>query len=124
MEVTYRIECLEEDTPVRGNALDSGDKAYDKQVEDEILARLHSDDLWAWCCVRVVATVTVDGQTFEGDDYLGCSSYTDEADFKAGGYFEDMKKTALENLAVSLNNAVLHGETAKKVQAFLFPNAS
>jgi hypothetical protein len=40
-----------------------------------------------------------DGREFLGDDYLGCCSYESEEDFRApGGYFDDMKRAALDEL--------------------------
>jgi hypothetical protein len=92
-EVEFSIECLDEHIPVRGNAIVSGDDDYDKQVEDKILSDLQWNP-WAWCCVRVIAS----WEDFKGDDYLGACSYKSEDDFKAGGYYEDMKAQALEDL--------------------------
>ncbi|EKQ70334.1 hypothetical protein OsccyDRAFT_0615 [Leptolyngbyaceae cyanobacterium JSC-12] len=39
-EVQISVKAIEEDTPVRGNAMASGDKIYDKKVEDKILKEL------------------------------------------------------------------------------------
>ena len=72
----------------------SGDEELDKRVEDEILARLESGDVWAWSRVRVTCT---DGTT-EGEAWLGGCSYKDEEDFKACIYYEDMKAEALEDM--------------------------
>lgn len=47
-EVKFWIEVEPERIPVRGNAFCSGDKEADRRVEDEIIARLKSDDVWAW----------------------------------------------------------------------------
>ena len=94
-----------EDIPVRGNAMVSGDDGLDRQVEDEILQRVEQGDEWAWChvkvtiyasCVRMVEcgmAITVD--TWANDN-LGCCSYMDEDEFKAGGYYEDMVKTCID----------------------------
>ena len=111
-EVSYRVFCEHEDTPVRGNAQASGDDADDKAVEDKILAELEHNP-WAWCCVQVTATViSEDGQQFEGEDFLGCCSYKSQAEFEADGYFEDMKKNALKSLLSNLGHAVRRGVTA------------
>ena len=84
-------ECCD----VRGNAMVSGDDDADKAVEDAILARLDDGDVWAWASVCVKAT----WGGFTGTDYLGGCSYKDEADFTApGGYYEDMKAAALDDL--------------------------
>lgn len=94
-EVTYSIECLPEHTGVRGNAMASGDDAADKEDENRIIADLESGNEWAWCCVKVTAT----WNGFTGKDYLGCCSYASEDDFKVeGGYYDDMKQQALEDL--------------------------
>ena len=53
---------------------------------------------WAWCTVAVKASFK-DG-AITAEDYLGCCSYEDEADFKAGGYYEDMRQQALKELNV------------------------
>lgn len=99
-----RLECIPEDCEVRGNALASGDDAEDRREEDRILAELERGNTWAWCTARVVAEYA----GLIGEDYLGCCSYRDEADFRApGGYFDDMMATALEELAESLEEADL-----------------
>ena len=89
--ITYTIEVEPEECSVRGNALASGDDAADRACENEILARLARGDTWAWCSVRVVATFASGQATMMiTSDWLGCCSYQDENDFKAGGYFYDM----------------------------------
>ena len=94
-KVEYSIECLPEETSVKGNALASGDDAQDKEAEDWILAELDRGNEWAWCTVKVTATLGA----FRGVDYLGCCSYHSEADFcQPGQYFEDMKGEALDDL--------------------------
>lgn len=98
-EVEFLIECLPEDIEVEGNALASGDKEQDRKAEQEIYRQLEFNP-WAWCTVRVIAK----WDEFEGDDYLGCCSYDSEEDFKEGGYYEDMKTSALENLNDHIEN--------------------
>jgi hypothetical protein len=94
-EVTFTVEAEQEREPVRGNAMASGDDAADKEVEDAIIERLNSGDVWAWASVKVTAR----WKGFTGADYLGCCSYEDEASFVApGGYYDDMKVRALEEL--------------------------
>ena len=45
---TYTIEvtAAQDDIPVRGNAMASGDDATDRECEDDILTRLDSGDVW------------------------------------------------------------------------------
>lgn len=94
-DVTFKIRCLPEEIPVRGNALASGDPAEDKRTEDEIIARLESGDDWAWCTVEVIAR----WEDFSAIETLGACSYASEEDFRQpGGYFDDMKAAALDAL--------------------------
>lgn len=97
-EVSFKLEIEPEDCPVRGH-FDSGEAELDRQDEDRILARLERGEDWAWCTVKVTAS----WGSFEGEDYLGCCSYENEADFtQLGGYFEDMKHEALADLNTKL----------------------
>lgn len=91
IKVIVRPEWIE----VRGNAMASGDDAFDKKVEDEIIERFNGGDIWAWCTVEVQAEF----KGITASDHLGGCSYNDEKDFMAGGYYEDMVKTAVGELA-------------------------
>lgn len=103
LEVAYKVECLPEDVPVRGNAMVSGDAAYDKKVEDKILRDLRSNP-WAWCTAKVTAYAIADGVLLESDpEYLGACSYKSEADFKAGGYYDDMARACLMSLSAEIS---------------------
>ncbi len=93
-DVEIKLEALEEDIPVRGNAIDSGNKEHDRQVEDQILKDLEEGNEWAWCCARVA----VKWGQFRSVVHLGACSYANEEDFKKGGYYEDMILEALEDL--------------------------
>ena len=115
MKVTYELTVEHEDAPVRGNAMASGDDAYDKQIEDDIIERLDRDDRWAWCCVKVTAGVTVGGHTFTGCDYLGCVCEDSEESFKENGYYEDMKSEARAHLREEMGHAVKRGEVASAI---------
>jgi hypothetical protein len=99
---TFTLRAEQDGIPVRGNAMSSGDDAFDKQVEDGILERLDNGDEWAWACVRVRAEY----RGLHGDAYLGCCSYADEAEFRAGGYYEDMADTALDSLVAQVAGIV------------------
>lgn len=92
---TRSLECQEEDCPVRGNALASGDDAFDRKVENKIIAQLNLGNQWAWCCVKV----TVKFGQLEGNAYLGCCSYKSEKEFRQeGGYYIGMVDEALDEL--------------------------
>jgi hypothetical protein len=99
---TVELFARQDDIPVRGNALASGDDAEDKRCEDAILARLDRGDEWAWACVEVRASF----EGWKASDFLGACSYDSESDFRQpGGYFEDMRETALRELAAQLEDA-------------------
>jgi hypothetical protein len=97
--VQIEIILHEEEVPVRGNALVSGDAKLDRQVEDYIISRLAREvDPWAWCTVEVRATCG----GVSASEYLGCCSYSNEEDFKARGYYEDMVVQAMEQLGEAM----------------------
>jgi len=88
-----QVICHPEDISIEGNAIASGDDAYDKEVEDKIRAELEYNQ-WAWCTVEVKVTIN-DCHTSE---FLGGCSYKDENDFITGGYYEDMVSECIERL--------------------------
>lgn len=98
MEIEFTIIIHPEDTPVRGNAMASGDDAFDREVEDAIIADLDSGNEWAWCTVEVRASLA-DDPDVNASDFLGACSFRDESDFRNSGYFEDMRKEAADLLA-------------------------
>ncbi len=87
---TVSVYAEQDCTPVRGNALASGDSAEDKRCEDEILARLESGDIWAWASVTVRVEYNDTSGEMYSEAYLGCCSYAAEAEFRADAYFTDM----------------------------------
>ena len=93
-DVSFKLDVEQDDHEVRGNAMASGDDALDKEVEDEILARLNAGDVWAWAYVRVIATY----KNFKGSEGLGGCSYANQHDFEHGGYYEQMREDALADL--------------------------
>ncbi len=102
---TFEVSVEMDDTPVRGNALCSGDDDADRRVEDEILERLNQGDPWAWGLVYVRATFA----GFTGEDFLGGCSYASEEDFRtAGDYFEDMTRQACLDLLQMAESARRH----------------
>lgn len=113
-----KLEAKQDDTSVRGNAMCSGDKNFDRKVEDKILSRLEDGDVWAWA----VVTVTVrDSRTgLEGYDCLGGCNYKSEADFKrADDYWSDMVSIAYGNLRKLLEdraNPTPDMEAAKRLE--------
>lgn len=113
LDFTWVITAKQDDLPVRGNAIQSNDKEYDKKIEDEILHRLDCGEVWAWAAVQVECSIIIDGETFVGYDYLGACSYKNEDDFKVGGYYENMMNEAKKDLFEILCDAVKRGDKAK-----------
>lgn len=103
-----------EDTQVRGN-FSSGDDEADTALEDEIIARLNRDDIWAWCCVKVVATLWIEDTQYRGESAFICGcSYKNEREFREpGGYFDDLKNEALDALAEQLQSRPLDPSDVK-----------
>jgi hypothetical protein len=100
-QVEFTLVAEQDDVEVRGNAVASGDDLMDKKIEDEIIERLDSGDVWAWACV----TVTARWKGLEGVDHLGACSYRDERDFiQSSGYYEEMKKEAYADLIAHLHS--------------------
>jgi hypothetical protein len=95
--IEIEIYTRPEDIEIRGNAIASGDDEADEEYALEIERQLDAGNNWAWCFVEVRATHTPTGLTASA--YLGGCSYKDEADFRAGGYFDDMKDEATAELA-------------------------
>jgi hypothetical protein len=83
----------EQDIDLRGHF----DNAEDVRWVREQLA---NGNQWAWCITRVEARWNDGHRTFKGEsNWLGGCSYRSEADFKQpGGYYDDMKKEAYDDL--------------------------
>jgi hypothetical protein len=115
-DVTFTIDVEFDDLPVRGNAMASGDAEVDKEVEDEIIARLDRGDVWAWALVIVRAH----WHDFEGRAALGGCSYKDAQDFKApDGYYPQMCEEAFADLIVTLKETTAHGRDSTKLLSML-----
>ena len=92
--VTWTLKAEQDEMPVRGNAMASGDDEADRKYEDEIIDRLSNDDIWAWAQVTLIGTWH--GLTVE--DHLGACTYKNEAEFKAGIYYTDMQEEVIIEL--------------------------
>ena len=99
-QAKFSISVQQEDLPITGNVLASGNKQLDSEAEDEIFRKLNSGHLWAWCSV----CVTAEFRGLTGTAYLGGCSYEDEEDFKSGIYYEEMKQEALNELNGLIKN--------------------
>jgi len=93
-QIEFKIHIHDEDIPVKGNAVVSGDDKFDKQVEDHITKRLDAGDSWAWCTVEVKGTY----KCLTASEYLGACSYENEKSFKKDGYYDDMCKTVYNEI--------------------------
>jgi hypothetical protein len=89
------LEAIPETVRVRGNAMASGDDEFDRQIEDEIISRLESGDIYAWFTAKVTVR---DSYGREASDYLGACCYEDARDFKRGGYYLDMIKACVDEI--------------------------
>lgn len=97
-EVEFVLTCEPEDIAIEGNC-----SAIDDETDAEIAAwiydQLDAGNEWAWCRV----TVTARWKDFAGADHLGGCSYRSREEFMApGGYYEDMRAVALEDLNASV----------------------
>lgn len=94
-EIEITIEVQQAWASVKGNAMASGDDAYDAEVEAGINERLDNGDVWAWAAV----TVKGEWRGIVAKDHLGCCSYADENDFRTNsGYFDDMREIVIDSI--------------------------
>jgi hypothetical protein len=115
VKIIIRLDVEQCDIPVRGNALAMEDEAQNKACEDEIIRRRDNGDVFAWFNAIVEARAEVQGEVFIGRDTLGACSYKDLADFKRpGGYYEDMKQEAINQVKQSMIAAEKRASAAAK----------
>ena len=112
--LAYEMNVEYEDIPIRGNIIVSDDPSYDRKIENDIIAEIERGNVWAWCCIIVTCTLTVEGQTFTGYDTLGCCSYKNEEEFRSDCYYDDMCNGAKRDLLDNMREDVLRGEIAAK----------
>jgi hypothetical protein len=99
-QIEFELIVHEESTPIKGNALASGDDATDKKQERMIERQLANGNSWAWCCVQMKGTY----KGLEASDYLGCCSYKSQKDFERDGYYQDMKTTVFADILKQIEN--------------------
>jgi hypothetical protein len=100
--VEFNLELLQDDTPIRGNAMASGDDDVDRRYENKIIAALEDGNDWMWANVRMTASVDID----ECWDSLHCCVYENRADFEDDRYYFDMKDEALRLLRIEHEEAL------------------
>ena len=69
--------------------------------------QIRMGNVWGWCRTEVIAKWTdSEGNEYEGHDYLGGCSYRSRRDFmEPGGYYDDMKSEAYDELVKQLVKA-------------------
>jgi hypothetical protein len=108
-KIKVRWDVEEEDIPVKGNVMASGNDEDDHRAEQEVLSQLRSGNIYAWCVMIVTATY----KGFTGKAALGGCSYKSKEDLLQD-QFEAMKKDAIHNLKTSIEATVLAGKEARK----------
>jgi len=106
MKPKITILVRQDDIPIRGNVLVSGDDEIDRLAEDDVVRQLSEGNVWAWCCITVRAT----WGPLVGEDHLGACSYANLEDFQHGGYYEDMVMEAIFNLRRAFSEVLSAGE--------------
>lgn len=99
--VAIEIIADYETMPLEGNLIDSGDAEFDKRVCEDVRQQLNVGNVWSWCSVEVKVSYK---NIIFSSDYLGCCSYDNEADFKAGAYYSDMVDTCIYDLNKQLQD--------------------
>ena len=96
-EVEYSLCAEHEDMIDYREEFDPGNINW---IEDQ----LNAGNDWAWCRTQVTASFyDKDGRLWVGHDYLGGCSYRSRADFmQPGGYYDDMKSVAYDNLVADM----------------------
>ena len=123
-EIDYEVEVEQDETEIRGNAIASGDDEGDREVEDALIDRVNRGDVWAWACVRVIATI--EGTDLRGESsWLGGCSYDSTRDFIDSkftitdtatgevthrGYYDDMCDEARDDLISKIKAVQRLGE--------------
>lgn len=102
-EVTFTVEAAPEQLAIKGNC-SAIDAKTDAKTERWIRKQLNGGNEWAWCVVKVTATL---GE-FEGTAYLGACSYASREDFtqQGDGYYGDMCDEALTELDEAMSAAL------------------
>lgn len=114
VKIKYELTYQQDDIPVRGNAVASGDDAFDKATEDRILADLDLGNDYAWALVKVTASVEDMGQRFVGTAYLGACSYESDAELRKSVVEEyDLEREARNDLFNHLRTEVKRGSVAE-----------
>lgn len=93
-KVEWKLQCMPETEPIRGNLCDSGDARLDKEQEDQILKAIDDGNDWAWCWIRV----TGEWHGLKAEACISCCSYESEAQFKELGGYGELQHEVLREL--------------------------
>lgn len=113
-KITYEFSYQQDDSPVRGNAMVSGDDTVDKACEDEIIERLSRGDETAWAVVTIWARFTNNGKVYTGQTALGACSANDVQGLKDLAKDYQLEADALEALKENMKDIVYSGEDARE----------
>jgi hypothetical protein len=96
--INYEVIVEQDDIPFEGNCSAIDDES-DRETEDWIRDQLEMGNVWAWCVIRVRATIEIEGTEYTAEsDPLGGCAYASEEAFKACEYSTDLEEEALESL--------------------------
>lgn len=76
------------------------DAGFDEEALKWIKAELQAGNEWAWCDVKVTATL----YGLEAETWIGQCSYESRKAFMAGGYYEQLVDEVVEELAKQLES--------------------
>lgn len=117
-DVSYHLEVEFDDTDPRGNVCACEEP--DCTAEADVIKRLEHEDIWAWACVQVVASLDMglkhDDDRFKGHScWVGGCTYANEKDFrKDSGFYEELCDEALEDLLDTLKKLGERGDAATR----------
>lgn len=117
-DISYHLEVEFDETDPRGNVC--GCEEPDCTAEADVLERLKREDVWAWACVQVVASIDAglehDDKRFTGSScWTGGCTYENERDFtKNSGIYEELCDEALEDLLEQLKKTGEQGDAATR----------
>ncbi len=101
-DVEFSATIEPDDTPVRGNFMATEDPEQDRAAEDEVIRRLDSGDVSAWCGLVVRA----EWRGFKGVASLWGCSYASEDELLASDYMSALRDEAFDALCREVSDSV------------------
>lgn len=65
---------------------------FGDDVASDIASSLDSSNQWSWCCVTMIAEITLGNIQVRFTSTLGCCSYKNEKDFRRDVYWEEFQQ--------------------------------